>query len=289
MPELPEVETVRRDLSKAVLNILITKLDVFHAKTIKPLSAIELEQRLQGQHIKAIKRIGKLLIFELHNFPEVLLVHLKMTGQLIYQNDEQTVAGGHSLSESIQTLPNKHTRLVVTFKNGAQLFFNDLRLFGYWKLVAPAELETIKSNYGIEPLTDNFTWPLFKQALGKRTANVKSILLNQRIVSGLGNIYVDEACWRAQIHPATRVCDIPEIALKKLFKACHEVIELGVEHRGTTFNHFVDGHGQKGGFLQFLQVYGRAGKACARCGTSIKKIKLAGRGTHFCPQCQEKA
>ncbi|MBP7992748.1 MAG: DNA-formamidopyrimidine glycosylase, partial [Candidatus Magasanikbacteria bacterium] len=101
-----------------------------------------------------------------------------------------------------------------------------------------------------------------------------------------GNIYVDEALWHAKIHPARRVISLTESELKKLFKACHEVIELGVEHRGTTFNHFVDGHGQKGGFLQFLKVYGRAGQACARCQTPIKKIKLAGRGTHFCPHCQ---
>jgi len=287
MPELPEVETVRRDLEKVILNVPIKTVAVFHVKTIKPLSAKELVKRLHGQTFKTIKRIGKLLIFELHNSTEVLLVHLKMTGQLIYSApDKKVLAGGHSLSKPLDELPNKHTRLALTFANGAQLFFNDLRLFGYWKFATPAELETIKSKYGIEPLTDNFTWPNFKQALGKRTANVKSILLNQSIISGLGNIYVDEACWRAQIHPAARVKDLTESQLKKLFKACHEVIELGVEYRGTTFNHFVDGHGQKGGFLQFLQVYGRAGKPCERCQTPIKKIKLAGRGTHFCPQCQ---
>lgn len=287
MPELPEVETVRRDLTKVIINIPIKSLEVFHTKSIKPHTAKELMKRLEGESIKAIKRIGKLLIFELHNSTEVLLVHLKMTGQLIYQNGDQTLVGGHSLAEPLKHLPNKHTRLALTFINGAKLFFNDLRLFGYWKFVLPFELEKIKSNYGIEPLTANFTWLNFKKALGQRTANIKSILLNQSIISGMGNIYVDEALWQAKIHPARRVKDLTEPELKKLFKACYEVIELGVKHRGTTFNHFVDGHGQKGGFLQFLQVYGRAGKDCSRCGVTIKKIKLVGRGTHLCPQCQK--
>lgn len=295
MPELPEVETVRRDLETVLISIPIVTLEVFNVKTIKPLSVKELEKKLFGQQIKAIKRIGKLLIFELDNSTEVLLVHLKMTGQLIYSaptkkgETKKLLAGGHSLTEPITELPNKHTRLVVTFKNGAQLFFNDLRLFGYWKFVLPAELEIIKSNYGIEPLTDNFTWPNFKVALGKRTTNIKAVLLNQTIISGMGNIYVDEALWQAKINPARRVNSLSETELKKLFKACHEVIAKGVEYRGTTFNHFVDGHGQKGGFLQFLQVYGRGGEPCAHCGALIKKIRLAGRGTHFCPQCQEKA
>ena len=293
MPELPEVETVRRDLEKVVLQLPIFKVEVFHAKTIKPLTARQLQNRLQGQSIKAIKRIGKLLIFELHNSTEVLLVHLKMTGQMIYAAPvkkgevKKLIAGGHSLSKPLEGLPNKHTRLVLTFKNGAQLFFNDLRLFGYWKLVAPKELEKIKSKYGIEPLTENFTWPNFKTALGQRTANVKSILLNQSIISGLGNIYVDEACWRAKINPARTVKSLIEAELKKLFAACRDVIELGVKYRGTTFNHFVDGHGQRGGFLKFLKVYGRAGQSCERCQTLIKKIRLAGRGTHYCPNCQK--
>lgn len=287
MPELPEVETVRRDLSKVMIDLPIKSVEVFHIKTIRPLTVKELEKRLHGKSVKEIKRIGKLLIFELNNSTEVLLVHLKMTGQMIWQGaDKKVLAGGHSLSKPLQNLPNKHTRLALTFKNGAQLFFNDLRLFGYWKFALPAELETLKSKYGIEPLTDNFTWSNFKIALEKRTANIKAVLLNQTIISGMGNIYVDEALWQAKIHPARRVKDLAEPELKKLFKACHEVIAKGVEYRGTTFNHFVDGHGKKGGFLKFLKVYHRTGKPCERCQTPIKRISLAGRGTHFCPNCQ---
>ncbi len=287
MPELPEVETVRRDLSQVMVGLPIKKLEVFNLKTIKPLSAKELEKRLHGKSIKAIKRIGKLLIFEINTSSEVLLVHLKMTGQMIWQGpDKKVLAGGHSLSKPMENLPNKHTRLAVTFENGAQLFFNDLRLFGYWKFALPSELETIKSKYGIEPLTANFTWPNFKTALGKRTANIKAVLLNQNIISGMGNIYVDEALWQAKIHPARKVKDLAESELKALFKACHEVIEKGVKYRGTTFNHFVDGHGKKGGFLKFLKVYHQTGKPCERCQAPIKRISLAGRGTHFCLHCQ---
>ena len=293
MPELPEVETVRRDLEKVILNVPIIKVEVLHLKTIKPLTAKQLQKRLLKHSITAIKRIGKLLIFELDIPDLVLLVHLKMTGQMIFSpavkkgEARKLIAGGHSLAGPLTELPNKHTRLAVTFKNNAQLFFNDLRLFGYWKFANATELAKIKSSYGIEPLAANFTWPNFKKALGKRSANVKTVLLNQSIISGMGNIYVDEACWRAKIKPGRSVKSLSEVELKKLFKACHGVIELGVKYRGTTFNHFVDGYGKKGGFLKFLKVYGRARKPCERCGTLIEKIRLAGRGTHFCPQCQK--
>lgn len=292
MPELPEVETVRRDLEQVILNVPIVRFESLHPKTIQPLSAKTMSARLVGKSVTAIKRIGKLLIFELGKSDEVLLVHLKMTGQMIFSAhagpaDSKIIAGGHSLSKPLDNLPNKHTRLIVTFKNKAQLFFNDLRLFGYWKFALPQELETIKSKYGIEPLTANFTLLNFVKAVGGRAANIKSVLLNQAIISGMGNIYVDEALWQAKIHPARRANTLSESERKELFKACHEVIEKGVKYRGTTFNHFVDGHGQKGGFLQFLQVYGRAGEFCARCASPIKKIKLMGRGTHFCPQCQK--
>lgn len=286
MPELPEVETVRRDLTRVLIGVPIVGVEAFHTKTIGPLTAAQLTKKLAGQSIKNIDRIGKLLILEISGIDEVILVHLKMTGQLIYQAGEEILAGGHSLAESIATLPNKHTRVIVTFKNGTQLFFNDLRLFGYWKIVDRAELAVVKSGYGIEPLTPNFTWSNFKQALVGRKTNIKALLLNQTIIAGLGNIYVDEALWRAKILPSRRVNALREGELKKLWQACHEVIELGVKHRGTTFNHFVDGHGQKGGFLEFLEVYGKKGQPCSRCKTPIKKISLAGRGTHFCPQCQ---
>lgn len=286
MPELPEVETVRRDLERVLLNLLITKVDVLHTKTIQPLTAAELTKKLHNQSITKITRIGKLLIFSLHKGESVLLVHLKMTGQMIWQDKETSFAGGHSFKTPTTALPNKHTRLVIAFKGGAQLFFNDLRLFGYWKFAEPVELEKIKSAYGIEPLTENFTWPNFKKALSGRKTNIKALLLNQTIISGLGNIYVDEALWRAKILPSRRVNTLSEVELKKLWQACHEVIKLGVKHRGTTFNHFVDGHGKKGGFLKFLEVYGKKGQPCSRCGTPIKKVSLAGRGTHFCSKCQ---
>lgn len=286
MPELPEVETVRRDLEKVLLNTPITTVTVLHPKTIRPLPIDEFSKKLRGHVFAKITRIGKLLIFTLQPSGDILLVHLKMTGQMIYQIGAKTMAGGHSLSTPLDDLPNKHTRLVVTFKGGAKLFFNDVRLFGYWKFVDPTELAKIKTKYGIEPLTDNFTWLNLKKALAGRTTNSKAVLLNQAVISGMGNIYVDEALWRAKIQPGRRVNTLSETELKKLWKSCHDVIELGVKHRGTTFNHFVDGHGQKGGFLKFLEVYGKKGEPCRRCQTPIKKVTLAGRGTHFCPKCQ---
>lgn len=285
MPELPEVETVRRDLNKLITGKPIAAVSVLHAKTVRILPKIFIK-KMHGQLITNIDRIGKLLIFNFKFPDQVLLVHLKMTGQLIFRSGKKVVAGGHSLSEPIKELPNKHTRVIVTFNDSSELFFNDLRLFGYMELVDESKLVKVKAGYGIEPLTKNFTLNNFQKVLKNRRTSIKALLLNQKIISGLGNIYVDEACFLAGIKPTRVVTRLTAEEVKQLWQACIEVIKLGVKHRGTTFNHFVDGNGEKGGFLPFLKVYGRAGKPCKTCKTSIAKIKAVGRGTHFCPQCQ---
>lgn len=285
MPELPEVETVRRDLSRLIVSLPIRAVKVVHPKPVRQAPA-KFAAALRGRRITTIDRIGKLLILSLDTDEDFLLIHLKMTGQLIYRAGQKIVAGGHSLSEPIRALPNKHTRVIITFDNGAELFFNDLRLFGYLELVGSKQLATIRAGYGIEPLTKNFTLANFRTALHGRTTSVKALLLNQKIIAGLGNIYVDEACFRAKIDPTTAANRLTPIQITKLWRACEAIIALGVKHRGTTFNHFVDGNGERGGFLPFLKVYGRACEPCHICRTAIKKIKAAGRGTHFCPQCQ---
>lgn len=286
MPELPEVETVRRDLQKHIVHKTVDRLTLGNTKVIRPTHA-RLKKVLVGNSIADVQRVGKLLIVQLRSGDESILIHLKMTGQLIYRDQKMVIAGGHSLSESIQSLPNKHTRAVIHFTDGSELFFNDMRLFAYLALADEKELIRVKQMYGIEPGTVAFTKEAFQHIFVRRTAPVKAVLLNQTLIAGVGNIYADEACFLAHILPMRRSNTLTKKEIDQLWKATDKVIRLGIEKRGTTFNHFVDGDGNKGGFLPFLRVYGRAGKPCKKCKTPIVKTYSAGRGTHYCPQCQK--
>jgi len=302
MPELPEVETIRRDLAAAILNRKIVSVSILSPKTASH-SVAFFKKELIGRRLTEIDRRGKLLIFHLSpkkvkgtsKKPRAekincLLIHLKMTGQLIYADKKNKIAGGHSLNNSteLQELPNKHTRAIIEFDNGGQLFFNDLRKFGYLKLVSDAELEKIlAANYGPEPLTPAFTLAVFQNAFKKTNVKIKAALLNQKLIAGLGNIYADEVLWAAGINPQRPTQKVTPAEFKKLFVAINQVIGLAIKHRGTTFSDYVDSRGRRGNFSKFLKVYGRTGEKCPRCHNSLKKQKIAGRGTHYCPICQK--
>ena len=291
MPELPEVETIRRDLS-ALLGKKIIALKIISPKSASH-SAAFFKKSLLGEKLVKIDRRGKLLILSMSN-GFFLLIHLKMTGQLIYQSKDLKVVGGHSLSSGSYEksvggkLPNKHTRAIFSFSGGGELFFNDLRKFGYLKLVKKDELEKIlKNNYGPEPLTPEFNADKLKQIFKNRKTSIKAVLLNQKLVSGLGNIYVDEALFAAKIRPTRAANKVKTEEIEKLVKEANQLIKKSIEYRGTTFSNYVDSKGKKGNFSQFLRVYGRGGEKCLICGTPITKIKLAGRGTHYCQNCQK--
>jgi len=292
MPELPEVETIRRDLSARVLGKKIKAVEVLAAKTVSP-APRKFTSLLVGQSLLKVDRIGKLLIFPLSDKRNFLLVHLKMTGQLIYSFHDKLVAGGHSLrGTNLQAyvggdLPNKSTRVYLTFSDRSRLFFNDQRRFGYVRIVGGADLEKIKAKYGIEPLTANFTKTNFQAAIKGRTKNIKALLLDQSLISGLGNIYVDEALFAAHLRPSRRASSLLGREIDSLYGVIEGLIRRAIKYRGTTFNNYLDGQGKKGSFVSKLQVYGRGQKTCLKCGGVIKKIKVAGRGTHFCPNCQK--
>ncbi len=287
MPELPEVETIRRDLARHIIGKTITGLVLSQTKVVRGDREL-FKKTLMSHHVTAADRIGKLLIFSIDGTDQKLLAHLKMTGQFIYRAKDLLIAGGHSLTkQSFINLPNKHTRAEFHFVDGGRLFFNDMRLFAYIELVSPERMEKIYAGYGIEPGTKGFTKDAFVSVFQKRTTSVKAVLLNQSLIAGVGNIYADEACWRAGIRPSRRVNQLTGKEIGLLYRAVDDVIKLGIEKRGTTFNHFVDGDGNSGGFLPFLKVYGRTGKPCKRCHTPIKKTVCAGRGTHYCPKCQK--
>ncbi len=287
MPELPEVETIRRVLEKRIVNKKIQKIDVSSTKVIRTEQKL-LQQALVDHVIRQIDRVGKLLIFCISGTDDVILIHLKMTGQLIYRDKETIVAGGHSFrTQGHKDLPNLHTRATITFADHSRLFFNDMRLFAYLELVNGEKLREIKSAYGIEPGTAAFVIDAFRAIFHKRKTTVKALLLNQSLIAGIGNIYADESCFRAGIMPNRRAHTLTVSEIEKLYQAVEEVIALGIEKRGTTFRSFVDGVGKSGGFLPLLCVYHRTGKPCKVCGTSIKKTVCAGRGTHYCPKCQK--
>ncbi|HOX60910.1 MAG TPA: bifunctional DNA-formamidopyrimidine glycosylase/DNA-(apurinic or apyrimidinic site) lyase [Candidatus Magasanikbacteria bacterium] len=287
MPELPEVETIRRDLEKKILHRKITAVHLTEKMRIKTPS-LDVCEILLNNKIVGAHRIGKLLYFEL---PKKLfwLVHLKMTGQLIWVKGRQSVGGGHSLrDERASAGENKYMRAWLDFSDGSRLYFNDLRRFGYWQVVEENDLKKVLRNYGIEPLTASFIWENFKGVFVGRKTSVKALLLNQKIFSGLGNIYVDEACFLAGVRPMRRADSLTIGERKKLFSSIKKVINKAIAKRGTTFNSFVDSDGQKGNFVKYLQVYGRSGEKCKKCKTGlICRVKTAGRGTCYCPHCQK--
>ncbi|MBU1203045.1 bifunctional DNA-formamidopyrimidine glycosylase/DNA-(apurinic or apyrimidinic site) lyase [Patescibacteria group bacterium] len=286
MPELPEVETIRRGLQKKIINKKIVNIEVIKPKLIRNKMDYFLNT-LKNNYIFDIDRVGKLLIFNLAKDDLYLLVHLKMTGQLIYVLGDSYLAGGHNFPQ-VDNLPNKYSHIIIRFSDNSHLFFNDLRQFGYWQIVDKNQRQKIENKYGLEPGKENFKWSEFKKIFNKRKGVLKAILLNQQIISGIGNIYADEICFRAKILPDRTVDTLTESEIKILYQACQYIINKAIVNRGTTFSDYRDSDNQKGNFVRFLKVYGRAGKKCLRCKKEdIKKIKLAGRGTHYCPNCQK--
>ena len=288
MPELPEVETIRRDLVQSVLGKKIKEVKILSAKTVSP-GPQKFLSRLAGQSFINIDRLGKLLIFSLSDKQHFLLIHLKMTGQLIYSDRNKLVVGGHSLkAKTIEgKFPDKSTRAYFVLADHSQLYFNDQRRFGYLKIVDEFDLSQIKQKYGIEPLSANFTLKNFFEVIKGRTKNIKALLLDQSLISGLGNIYVDESLFAAGIRPSRRADSLTRSEIERLYGVIEVLIGRAIRHRGTTFNNYRDSQGRKGNFASKLQVYGRNKERCLKCGGIIKKVKIAGRGTHYCPHCQK--
>jgi formamidopyrimidine-DNA glycosylase len=293
MPELPEVETVRRDLAARLLNKKISEVVVKSNKTVGEAVAF-FKVALQNSSFSDIKRRGKLLIFILKNKKQILLVHLKMTGQLIYIAGQIVSVGGHSLGTGSLakavggTLPNRHTRVIITFADKSVLYFNDLRKFGYMKIVAAADLPKILAdNYGLEPLDKNFSGEYLYEQLQRRRVAVKTALLNQKMLAGLGNIYVDEVLFASGLRPDRPANKIKRREADLIALHSRRILTAAISKRGTTFSNYVDGQGKVGNYSQSLQVYGRQGEKCLQCGRPIIKTKINGRGTHYCAFCQK--
>ncbi|MFW0862187.1 MAG: bifunctional DNA-formamidopyrimidine glycosylase/DNA-(apurinic or apyrimidinic site) lyase [Candidatus Komeilibacteria bacterium] len=286
MPELPEVETICRDLEKKIINKKIISVSVKKPNLIKQ-SATTFKKKLIGNKVMGVDRRGKLIILNLKS-KDYLLIHLKMTGQLIYQVKDNITAGGHGLPRPEQGLPNKFSHIIFTFSDKSQLFFNDMRQFGYMQIVNKKELDNILNGYGIEPGLKNFTLDNFNNVLKNRSTSIKALLLNQKIVAGIGNIYADEICHKSGVKPMRKVNTLTSQEKRKLYQNTKLVIASAIKKRGTTFSDYVDADGHSGSFVNHLRVFGRQGENCKTCKKGvIKKIKHAGRGTHYCPNCQK--
>lgn len=287
MPELPEVETIKNDLEKKIINKKIKKVEVRLNKIVRS-NLGEFKSVLTGNKFIAIGRRGKLLIFKLASGNKTLLIHLKMTGQLLYCQNSEMIVGSHSLPKVEGDLPNKYTHVIFYFSDKAQLFFNDMRRFGYLKLVGEQELEKIIGTFGIEPLSQEFKLESFKKILAGKKTNIKATLMNQQLIAGIGNIYADEILFQAGILPNRLASSLDDKEIKKVYQAVKIVLKKAIKYRGTTFSDYIDASGDKGGFIEFLKVYQREGEKCLRCKNGIiVKSKIAGRGTRYCQKCQK--
>ena len=275
MPELPEVETVVRSLEQHLPGLTITAVDLEKPEVIRfPRPEEFIAQIVGRQFQKKLGRRGKYLLLHMSE-GLTLVVHLRMTGRLIYCDADTPV--------------EKHTHVIFHLNNHRQLRFTDVRRFGRLNLVPTAEVQELSGlkEMGPEPLDKEFTREFLKRELRRRRTRIKALLLDQCFVAGLGNIYVDEALYKAKIHPERLAPDLTPREAASLHKAIVEVITEGIKHRGTSFRDYVDGDGQSGSYQHHLKVYNREGLPCSHCGKPISRIKVAGRSSYYCSACQK--
>lgn len=282
MPELPEVEIIKTGLKKKITGLSIQKIDILNSKTFQgdPKAVL-------GSKITKIWRRAKILGIDLANGFS-LLIHLKMSGQLVLVAKDRFV-GGHPTLDMTGQMPNKSTRVIFEFLGGAKLFFNDQRKFGWIKVIKALDINNQKflQSLGPEPLEKGFSWEALKANLLKHKSQpIKVAIMDQEVVAGVGNIYASEACFLAKINPKTKVLVLSDADFQNLAKGIVESLEKSIKYGGSSKAHFVNEAGEKGYYLTFANVYGRSGQPCLECATLVTKIALAGRGTYFCPQCQ---
>jgi formamidopyrimidine-DNA glycosylase len=289
MPELPEVETVRLGLQEFLPGQKIKSISTDWPKSL-PIKADLQAASLIGATIKSVERRGKLIIVPLSSGYSIL-VHLKMTGQLVYRpNQGKGFGGGHPNDSLVDKLPDKSSRVIIELSKGT-LFFNDQRKFGWVKLEKTKGLyenNAFLRKLGPEPLEDHYTLQQFKSALKRHPkTSIKAAILNQEVLAGVGNIYADESLFASRIHPLTKVEKVSAVKLHRLYDAIREVMSLSIKLGGSSDRNYVDAKGNRGSYLKFAQVFRKEGSECPRCGHEIIKIRAAGRGTHICPHCQK--
>ena len=319
MPELPEVETVRRGLAELLPGRAVARVSVFDSPKSFPNAPADVEQFLYGARVTAVRRRAKVLMIDLDT-RYTLVVHLKMTGQLVFRQSSRhsarvfpkksrgprkvaqdffadtareidDFAGGHPNDSLIGALPDRSTRVQINFVDGSRLFFNDQRKFGWVKLLPTDEVKNLPfmQKVGPEPLDETTRAEDFIQRIRRRqNSMIKPAFLDQAVIAGVGNIYADEALWAARIHPQTRVKNVSDQQLNTLFNELRRILQLSIDQGGSTDKNYVDAEGRKGNYLTFAHVFRREGQACHRHpDQEVIKLKVGGRGTHVCPVCQK--
>ena len=281
MPELPEVETIKRGLEKLVLNKKIVQVDILEKK-----SFLGEKTSILNTKIINLRRRGKALIIDLDN-KKSILVHLRMTGQLVFCGKER-FGGGHPSENFVENLPNQQTRIFLKFEDNDELFFNDQRKFGFFKIMDTDEIEKddFIKRLGKEPW-DISPKELFER-IRKKNSTIKAAILDQTIIAGLGNIYADESLFFAGVRPDRKCSKLSLHEVEKIVEGAKKSMEDSLSSGGSTIRNYVKADGSRGNYLDlFANVYGREGKKCVKCGEEIKKMRVAGRGTHYCPRCQK--
>ena len=312
MPELPEVETVRRGLANLLPGRTVLRSTTIDSPKSFPNAPSDVEQFLYEATIVGVRRRAKVLIIDLSS-EYSLVVHLKMTGQLVFRGEDKvknleygirnlevkisetsepptSFAGGHPNDSLVGKLPDRSTRVQIDFTDGSHLFFNDQRKFGWIKLVPTTMVEQMPffQKVGPEPLDPKTKSEEFIQRVRRRSGSmIKPVILDQAVIAGVGNIYADECLWAAHIHPETRSGKLSDEQLNTLFIELVKILQLSIDQGGSTDRNYVDAEGRKGNYLKFANVFRREGQACHRHpDQEILKIRVAGRGTHICPVCQ---
>ncbi len=289
MPELPEVETVRRGLEPHIVGGVIDDIQIGDSKILQ-VEPDRLLEQVRGQEILGLARRGKFLIFELDSHD--LIFHFGMTGQLTFRDPNRSDSEGFKrhpltgLQRTLQHAPDRHTHLQIHLRQGGALLFRDIRKFGKVFLIEKGGRSVFFERLGLEPWTPDYNLEDFLNKFRNRKLAIKSLLLNQSFVAGVGNIYADEALFTAGIHPARKVRSLRQREKVSLFEAIPKVLEKGIEYGGTTLRDYVNSDGERGNHQEELQVYGRKGESCHRCGTVIQRMVISQRSTCFCPACQ---
>ncbi len=306
MPELPEVTVIVDSLNKVLRGLVLESIEYDWPKNFF-LNGFSITD-LKGAKVKGLRRMGKVVVIDMEKSQRLqrgqksqrfsIVIHLKLTGQLIYLDKKTRVSGGHPIPPLNSPVPNSTTRVTFAFTNPStgsgqvvgHLYFNDIRKFGWVKVVKSDE-ESIKAaigktELGPDPLV--MSYEQFRDRIRKKPqARIKKLLMDQAFVSGIGNIYSDEALWRAKVHPKRSVVSLADGEIKAIFKGIKDSFELAIAKGGSSVNSFVDGRGEKGLYLTYAKAYHKTGESCERCGTKIIREKMDGRSAHFCPKCQK--
>lgn len=288
MPELPEVETIRGGLDRLIVGKTIRSVTPLVEKSYQA-SPEDTSNFAINASIAAVRRRAKVLIIDLST-KYSLVIHLKMTGQIVFRGD-QDFGAGHPTVSMIGELPDRSTRVIIEFVDGSHLFFNDQRKFGWMKLIPTVEIQNLPfmQKVGPEPLEDDFTLEQFKARFKRKgRSKVKAALLDQTVIAGVGNIYADESLFGAKVHPERLVETLTDQDYQNLYDNVRYTMKLAIKKRGSTAKNYIDSEGNRGNYLDTAWVFRKEGQPCPNCGTTIEKIRVAGRGTHICPSCQAK-